>query len=103
MAPGVLEVSRNALLLDMPFMIAVAVGCVPIFLAGFDLNRKDAFLFLFYYAAYVIYLVLEATGSEYLGWIEKGFFFGVLPFTLHYMFSRLIREGLTGLRSAGRN
>jgi ABC-type arginine transport system permease subunit len=61
-----------------------------IFLAGFDLNRKDAFLFLFYYAAYVIYLVLEATGSEYLGWIEKGFFFGVLPFTLYYMFSRLI-------------
>jgi len=102
-APGVLEVSRNALILDMPFMIAVAVGCVPIFLAGFDLNRKDAFLFLFYYAAYLIYLVLEATGSEYLGWIEKGFFFGVLPLTLYYMFSRLIREGLTGLRSAGRN
>lgn len=102
-APGVLEVSRNALILDMPFMIAVAVGCVPIFLAGFDLNRKDAFLFLFYYAAYLTYLVLEATGSEYLGWIEKGFFFGVLPLTLYYMFSRLIREGLTGLRSAGRN
>jgi len=102
-APGVLEVSRNALILDMPFMIAVAVGCVPIFLAGFDLNRKDAFLFLFYYAAYLIYLVLEATGSEYLGWIEKSFFFGVLPLTLYYMFSRLIREGLTGLRSAGRN
>ena len=102
-APGVLEVSRNALLLDMPFMIAVAIGVIPIFLAGFDLNRKDAFLFLFYYAAYLAYLVLEATGSAYLGWIEKGFFFVVLPFTLYYMFSRLIREGLTGLRSVERS
>lgn len=102
-APGVLEVSRNALLLDMPFMIAVAIGIIPIFLTGFDLNRKDALLFLFYYTAYLTYLVLEAVGSEYLGWIEKGFFFVVLPFTLYYMFSRLIREGLTGLRSAGRS
>ena len=102
-APGVLEVSRKALILDMPFMIAVAVGCVPIFLAGFDLNRKDAFLFLFYYAAYLIYLVLEATGSVYSDWIEKGFFFGVLPLTLFYIFSRLIREGLTGLRNGGRS
>ena len=102
-APGVLEVSRNALLLDMPFMIAVAIGIIPIFLSGFDLNRKDALLFLFYYTAYLTYLVLEAVGSEYLSWIEKGFFFVVLPFTLYYMFSRLIREGLTGLRSAGRS
>ena len=102
-APGVVEVSRNALLLDMPFMIAVAIGIIPIFLTGFDLNRKDALLFLFYYTAYLTYLVLEAVGSEYLGWIEKGFFFVVLPFTLYYMFSRLIREGLTGLRSAGRS
>lgn len=102
-APGVLAVSRNALLFDMPFMIAVAIGVIPIFLAGFDLNRKDAFLFLFYYAAYLAYLVLEATGSAYLGWIEKGFFFVVLPFTLYYMFSRLIREGLTGLRSVERS
>ena len=102
-APGVLEVSRNALMLDMPFMIAVAVGCIPIFLTGFDLDRKDASLFLFYYAAYLIYLILEATGSEYLGWIEKGFFFGVLPFTLYYIFSRLIREVLTGLHSEERS
>ena len=102
-APGVLEVSRNALLLDMPFMIAVAIGIIPIFLTGFDLNRKDALLFLFYYTAYLTYLVLEAVGSEYLGWIEKGFFFVVLPFTRYYMFSRLIREGLTGLCSAGRS
>ena len=102
-APGVLEVSRNALMLDMPFMIAVAVGCIPIFLTGFDLDRKDASLFLFYYAAYLIYLILEATGSEYLGWIEKGFFFGILPFTFFYIFSRLIREVLTGLHSEERS
>ena len=102
-APGVLEVSRNALMLDMPFMIAVAVGCIPIFLTGFDLDRKDASLFLFYYVAYLIYLILEATGSEYLGWIEKGFFFGILPFTFFYIFSRLIREVLTGLHSEERS
>ena len=101
--PGVLEVSRNALMLDMPFMIAVAVGCIPIFLTGFDLDRKDASLFLFYYAGYLIYLILEATGSEYLGWIEKGFFFGILPFTFFYIFSRLIREVLTGLHSEERS
>ena len=87
-APGVLEVSRNALLLDMPFMIAaVAIGIIPIFLSGFDLNRKDALLFLFYYTAYLTYLVLEAVGSEYLSWIEKGFFFCSITFyPLLYVF-----------------
>ena len=90
-APGVLEVSSNALLLDMLFMIAVAIGIIPIFLSGFDLNRKDALLFLLLHSLPYLF-GLRGSGFGIFELIEKGFFFVVLPFTLYYMFSRLIRE-----------
>ncbi|HUP23913.1 MAG TPA: calcium/sodium antiporter, partial [Thermoanaerobaculia bacterium] len=65
--PGGLPVSAGALRFDIPVMVAVAVACLPIFLTGHVIARWEGGLFLGYYLAYVLYLVLVATGHELLG------------------------------------
>jgi cation:H+ antiporter len=62
-APGGLPVSDDALRLDMPVMLAVAVACLPVFFNGFELKRWEGALFALYYVAYVTFLVLDQTGS----------------------------------------
>lgn len=62
-APGGLPVSDDALRLDMPIMLAVAIACLPVFFNGFELKRWEGGLFALYYVAYVAFLVLDQTGS----------------------------------------
>ena len=62
-APDGLPVSNDALSLDMPVMVAVAVACLPVFFNGYSLKRWEGGLFLAYYVAYIGFLVLTETGS----------------------------------------
>lgn len=62
-APGGLPVSDNALRLDLPIMVVVAVACLPIFFTGFEISRWEGTLFTAYYLAYIAFLVLDAIGS----------------------------------------
>ena len=62
-APDGVAVSEDALRLDMPIMIAVAVACLPVFFSGYALKRWEGSLFLAYYLAYLAFLVLDQTGS----------------------------------------
>src|SRR3990167_7635041 len=61
-SPLAISVSPNALAFDFPVMIAVAVACLPIFFSGYRIKRWEGLLFLAYYLAYTLYLVLFATG-----------------------------------------
>lgn len=61
-SPQAVAVAANALAFDFPVMIAVAVACLPIFFAGYSINRWEGALFLGYYLAYTIYLVMVSTG-----------------------------------------
>ncbi|MDA7085196.1 calcium/sodium antiporter [Pseudomonas sp. SA3-5] len=61
-SPLPISISPNALAFDFPVMIAVAVACLPIFFAGYRINRWEGLLFLAYYLAYTLYLALFATG-----------------------------------------
>ncbi|PZQ27424.1 MAG: sodium:calcium antiporter, partial [Ectopseudomonas oleovorans] len=45
-SPAAISVSPNALAFDFPVMIAVAVACLPIFFAGYRINRWEGLLFL---------------------------------------------------------
>jgi cation:H+ antiporter len=89
-APGALAVSKEAIMLDLPFMLAVSIACIPIFMAGFDLTRTDGAFFLFYYSSYLTYLVLDTIGSTWVDPIKNAFLFGILPITVAYMVWRLI-------------
>jgi cation:H+ antiporter len=81
-APEGVPVSTAALALDLPIMIAVAVACLPIFFTGYRIERWEGGLFVFYYLAYVSYLVMDATehaGSEDLAFVMVAF---VIPLTI---------------------
>ncbi|MGQ4650406.1 calcium/sodium antiporter [Lyngbya aestuarii] len=66
-APKGVQVPTPALNFDLPVMIAVAIACLPIFFTGYRIARWEGFLFLSYYAAYTLYLFLNATEHNALG------------------------------------
>jgi cation:H+ antiporter len=80
-APGGISVSPDALAFDTPVMVAVAVACLPIFFTGHLIARWEGALFLLYYAGYVMFIVLEATGSTVLPTFRNAMVWFALPLT----------------------
>jgi cation:H+ antiporter len=79
---GGIPVPDAAMGFDIPLMIAVAVACLPIFFTGHVIARWEGALFLGYYAAYTLYLVLSSTDHDLLplfSWTMMAF---VVPITL---------------------
>lgn len=58
-----ISIGDTALGFDLPFMLAVAVACLPIFVNGFVIKRWEGILFVGYYAAYLIWLGLDASSA----------------------------------------
>ena len=80
-APSGVPVAPGALAFDTPVMVAVALACLPIFFTGPGIARWEGALFLFYYAAYVAFIVLEATDSSVLPTFRNAMVFFALPLT----------------------
>ena len=57
-------VSSGARGFDLPFMLAVAVACLPIFADGFILRRWQGAVFLSYYVGYLVWLGLDAAEHD---------------------------------------
>ena len=51
-----MPVAPGLLVIDIPFMVAVAVACLPIFFTGHVIMRWEGAIFLLYYVAYTVYL-----------------------------------------------
>jgi cation:H+ antiporter len=62
-------------------MIAVAVAALPVFFTGYAIARWEGAVFLAYYAAYLAYLVLDATGHAALSAFGAAMTWFVLPLT----------------------
>lgn len=77
--PSGLVVSAEMLSFDIPVMIAAAIVCLPIFIAGFRINRWEGVLLFVGYISYTTYLVLNATQHELLGGYRDGLLYFVLP------------------------
>lgn len=60
LVPGGMEVSRQAVVIDIPVMVVVSAACLPIFLTGHKVSRWEGFLFLGFYGVYLTYLILTA-------------------------------------------
>ncbi len=88
-APKVLDVSAAAIALDLPFMVAVSIACIPIFIAGFDITKIDGTILLLYYGSYLSYLVLDATGNSFTTTFELAMLWVVVPGTIVYMVWRI--------------
>jgi cation:H+ antiporter len=78
--PGI-PVAHAALTFDIPVMIAVAAACLPIFFTGHLIARWEGAVFLAYYAAYTLYLVLDATNHDALPAFSTTMIVFVLPIT----------------------
>lgn len=80
-APDGIPVATAALGFDLPVMIAVALACLPIFFTGYAIARWEGWLFLGYYAAYTLYLVLAASRHDALPLYSDTMALFVLPLT----------------------
>lgn len=65
-APDGLAIADQVMSFDVPVMVAAAAFCLPIFLTGHLIARWEGALFLGYYIAYTVALVMLATSSDAL-------------------------------------
>ncbi len=78
-APEGITVAPAALRFDIPVMIAVSVACLPVFFSGYRIARWEGALFLAFFAAYMVYLVLNAEHHDALSAFSTVMKFFVLP------------------------
>lgn len=81
-APEGIRVSPGVLRFDLPVLIVVSLACLPIFFSGHRIDRWEGFLFLGYYAAYIIYVILDATRHDFLPFFSTVMLGFVIPLTL---------------------
>lgn len=91
-----MAVPVEVLVFDLPMMLAVAVACLPVFFTGGTIARWEGWVFVAYYAAYVVYLVLDATRHEALPTYRTMMLVFVIPLTV-------LTLGVLVARQAGRN
>ncbi|CAA9371756.1 MAG: Inner membrane protein YrbG, predicted calcium/sodium:proton antiporter [uncultured Gemmatimonadetes bacterium] len=81
-APDGIPVAPAALGFDVPVMIAVAVACLPVAFNGYMIARWEGALFLGYYLAYTLYVILAATEHDALPYFSGAMMLFVIPLTV---------------------
>lgn len=81
-SPAGLIVSEAVLRFDGLVMLAVATACLPIFFTGNLITRWEGAVFIGYYAAYTLYLILSSTQHDILPLFSQTMFWFVLPLTV---------------------
>ncbi len=80
-SPAGIPVTSAALAFDIPVMFAVALVCLPVVFTRHRVARWEGGLFLLYYAAYILYLILDAKGHDALPQYSETMLCFVLPVT----------------------
>jgi cation:H+ antiporter len=78
---GGVTVAPEMLRFDIPIMMAAAIACLPIFFTGCRVSRWEGLLFVAYYLAYGIHLVLAARAHSALPAYRVAFLGFVMPLT----------------------
>jgi cation:H+ antiporter len=91
-SPAGLDIAPAVLNFDVWVMIAVAVACLPVFLLGRRIGRRRGLLFLGYYAAYVVYLIMGAQQHDALEEFSAVMLSFVLPITIVTLVAMVIRD-----------
>lgn len=101
--PGSIQIEEQALWFDMPIMLVTFFACLPIFFTGYSISRWEGALFLFYYAAYILFLVLYSTDHFAAGYVSNGLLFFVIPLTFITLFVISYRQWSKRKRRANGN
>ena len=80
-SPSGIAVPDAAISFDIPVMIGVAISCLPIFFTGYLISRWNGALFLFYYLAYTLYLIMASIQHDALATFTNAMMF-LIPLTL---------------------
>jgi len=99
LAPIGISVPPAVLSFDLPVMVAVVVACLPIAFHGAAILRWEGALFVGYYVAYTLYLVLNATHHEALPVFSGIMWAFVLPLTAITLLVIVARQLYTGRRA----
>jgi cation:H+ antiporter len=89
---GGLDIAPAVLNFDIWVMIAVAVGCLPVLLLRQQIGRKRGLLFLAYYTAYVVYLILYSQQHDALQEFSAMMLSFVLPITVVTLVAMVVRQ-----------
>lgn len=90
-----IRVSDAAFQLDIPVMIAAAAACLPVFYAGHIISRRNGAMFLGYYAAYTVSIVIAETTPELYRTFVFAMVGGVVPLTIITLITGVIRSRQT--------
>jgi cation:H+ antiporter len=86
-----IPVAPAVLNFDLWVMLAVAVGCLPVFFTGREIARWEGGVFLGYYVAYAAYLVLSAQQHDLLPAFSAAMLWFVIPLTVVTLAVVLVR------------
>jgi cation:H+ antiporter len=98
---GGLSIAPAVMNFDLWVMIAVALACLPVFMAGSEIGRGKGLMFLGYYVAYVAYVILGAQDHDALPAYSRIMLGFVLPITIVTLVAMLLRD--QSRRAAARN
>ncbi|MGK2950963.1 MAG: calcium/sodium antiporter [Thiobacillus sp.] len=93
---GGLNVPEAARNFDLWVMLAVAFACLPILLTGREIARWEGAVFLGYYAAYLLYLVLAAQQHDSLPAYSGVMLSYVMPLTVVTLVVSFLRRRPAG-------
>jgi cation:H+ antiporter len=99
LAPAGLHVTPAMAGFDLPVMIAVAFACLPFFARGYTIPRWQGVLFLLYYVAYTVYLVLGETDRA----AKERYAAAMLRFVIPLTVLTLVVVGLRVFSGRGRS
>ncbi|MFV2196453.1 calcium/sodium antiporter [Nocardiopsis sp. LOL_012] len=102
-APSGIAVAPEALRFDLPIMVAVALVLLPLSLTRLGVARWEGALLVGFYAAYIAYLVLEATDHAALLPYSAAMLWFVIPITALWLVSVAVYEWTTRQRGGGRS
>lgn len=90
--PDGIAVEQGVIGFDIPVMIGAAILCLPVFFTDNEISRWEGLLFLGYYIAFTIYLILTATEHNLLPLFNIAMNWFVLPMTVITVIVILIRK-----------
>jgi cation:H+ antiporter len=77
-----LGIAPSLLTFDLWVMLAVALACLPVFMTGREIARWEGAVFVGYYIAYVVYLILAAQQHDTLAAFSGVMMSFVVPLTI---------------------
>ena len=87
-----LAMAPSLLAFDIWVMLAVALACLPVFMTGREIARWEGGVFLGYYVAYMVYLILAAQQHDALQAFSGVMLGFVVPLTVVTLVVVLIRR-----------